>query len=166
MQIYSNPLNSGFTTNLNNSINNSVTEWSRAGISVSKTTNGMGAEIIAYGGTLAEIKIIRPDYQDSWAGLCVTDSSDKEYIGVYDIYGVPNTVNHYHYTTGAILEVYMREYTLSYDWHKYFMTMTHEIGHGLGFSGHYTSTGTVMYYQVNTTTTLTNTELDHLDQVY
>ena len=50
----------------------------------------------------------------------------------------------------------------------YSKTATHELGHALGYAGHSTTKGDIMYTSStsNTTNALTTRDINHLKQIY
>ena len=165
IDVYTISLNSSFISMLNNAVTNGVNEWSSASIPVSKTTSYYSAEIKIYGGLLAEIQAIYPAFSSTSSGLCEYASStyDETYYIAPD-YAIIKTG--YTFNSSSQAKIYIRQFTGTRDWERYYKTATHEIGHGIGWNGHSIYSTDVMYAYSSMIYELTNRDEDHIKQAY
>ena len=143
----------------NNAFNHSRQEWASAGIN---TTFHFGtitsANIACYGGTRTQIQVETGVYVDTmYAGLTTYSCSFLAYLS----YG------------GAIKKLYkmstgvkvLLPYRPGVAEQGYKNVMLHELGHALGWIGHSTNNGDVMYSFENGNIYLTLRDKRHLKQV-
>lgn len=140
--------------NVSTYLNNAVNKWSSAGISSSITTTSSNATIKFYGGTQSELISAGFYYTSNTAGLTYWDS-----------YSTVATANSYY----SIKELTATSASVCSEIGSSYYTnvVLHEYGHALGWYGHASSTGDVMYYEATAeNTSLTTHDKNHLTQVY
>jgi hypothetical protein len=169
VDVYYESLNSNFESEMETAMSEGIDEWNDIGIDIEETNNGaygiLIAEIIGYGGTLYQLQEIEPSFSSGYAGLADLTDVDKDLQGTYNLYGIPSTVSFVHFTDGAA-KVYVRDMPIS-DIDCFINTATHELGHALGYYGHFTQSGAVMNSSNDGyPTSLVSAESNHLSQVY
>lgn len=152
--IYSQTLGTFNLTTLRQLVANARNQWAGAGVPCNITTTESIAEIKVYGGSLQEIQSVEPLFLSSDAGLTI--SSQILQTGAY-LYngGYKNLFK----IVSAI--VYVRT-GLAYPANA----VTHEIGHSLGWRGHISASGHVMYGTASSVVTLTVRDKRHLSQIH
>ena len=139
-------------------------QWSAAlGITITKVNNEADADITIYSGTREEINAVEDiGFTIMWsqAGNSNSDYEDN-YEGYYMYNGSPRFL--FEITKAEVGVAYESNLTLD----DYRSTITHELGHALGYIGHSSSNTDVMYFQTTGSDyTLSNNEIAHLSQVY
>ncbi len=139
-------------------VTNAVNSWNNAGIPCAVTTSTSAGNIKYYGGTVAQVNAIGYfSVTDDYLGYTTVTSSTSAGTVRYGLQDI--SVRRY-------ATVYACTLTGSPD--QQFTTL-HEMGHALGWEGHYTTSKTVvMYpdYSNSLPTSLTNIDKSHLQQIY
>lgn len=152
--IYSSTLGTYNLTTLKSQVSNSKNQWNTAGISCNITTLKGNAEITVYGGSLSEIQSVQPSFLSTYAGLTLNGTVQQPGVFVY------NGIYKYYYKINEAT-VYVRS-GLSYPQN----VVAHELGHSLGWGGHITTSGNVMYGTESACETLTTRDKRHLSQIH
>jgi hypothetical protein len=152
--IYSATLGAYNLTTLRSQVTNARDQWYGAGIPCNTTTTEAIAEIKVYGGSLSQIQSVCPEFQSGYAGL--TKSYSILQSGVYLYNG-----NYKQYYKMDHATVYVKT-GLTYPQ----FVVTHEIGHSIGWNGHISTYGNVMYASESPFTDLTARDKRHLSQIH
>lgn len=133
-----------------------ISQWSNAGISCSSTSNS-SANIKIYGGTYDNLKSMAPDLTTNDTGLTLSYSN---YEGDWIALGI--------YRSGKKLT--SASTYIVYESGKsgvgYKNTVTHELGHALGWYGHSSGSSDIMYPYATNYIILSTVDKRHLKQVY
>ncbi|MGN0432723.1 MAG: hypothetical protein ACI4EQ_10255 [Lachnospiraceae bacterium] len=139
-------------------VTTAVNSWNSANIPCAVTTSNSMGNIKYYGGTAAQVNAVGYfSVTDNYAGYTSVSSSSSAGTIRYGLQDI--SVKKYD-------TVYACTLTSSSD--QQFTTL-HEMGHALGWEGHYTTSATVvMYdrYQSTLPKSLTSIDKTHLQQIY
>ena len=119
------------------------------------------ADIVIYGATSAKMYNLFND--ESLSGKTIVYSS-VEGFGIHSSTRTLKTIEYISSPIGKNIDVY-----ILYNANNLIFlqnTVTHEIGHALGWFDHYPTDGYVMYKERRTVSTLSDDEKNHLSQVY
>lgn len=152
--IYAETLGGYNQATLSSQVTNARNQWNGAGIPCHITTNSSSALVKVYGGTLAEIRAIEPGFSAFYAGL--TLSSATKQTGVY----LYNSSRKYLYTINYATIYVRSDNTYQQN------VVTHETGHSVGWAGHISASGNVMYSYSTSVTNLTTRDKRHLNQIH
>ena len=141
---------SSFTTD----VKTGFSAWNSAGVPNSYESVFNNGTIKVYGGLYSEIKNAFPSFSTTASGqtLVAAVPSGSYYItpsGYREAYFMANGTEIYYATDRANSKTYK-----------------HEAGHSLGWLGHSSNSGDIMYGSQTTVTQLTLRDKDHLNQVY
>ena len=144
-------------------------EWNEAlDLSISVSASHPDPDIFYYGGTMDDINDLIL-FEEIFDG-----SGILGYTGC-DVPGCQMFECEYQYLNGNTtyyFECYEQIAALGYvlsdnrTYSQYLKTCTHEMGHAMGWRGHATNNGWIMYQGSTSVTTLSQDEIDHLLQIY
>ena len=152
--IYSTTLGAYNLVTLRSQVSGARNQWNGAGVPCNTTTTESIAEIKVYGGSLSEIQNVCPSFQSTYAGLTIAYEILQSGVYLYN-----GNYKHLYKMDSAI--VYVRT-GLSYPVN----VITHEIGHSLGWNGHISTSGNVMYGTESSIVTLTTRDKRHISQIH
>lgn len=139
-------------TNFTTNVSTGFGAWSSAGISNGYTTSFNDASIPVYGGPYTEIKVLNPSFSTTATGQTEIGAT---YIGDY-MYGA-SAKSGYSMDNATMYIATDRASSKTYK---------HEAGHALGWFGHSTNSGDIMYETESSVTSLTLRDKNHLVQIY
>ncbi len=153
-KIYSSSLGGYSLSSLRSRVSNARNQWNNAGIPCTITNSSSLAKIKVYGGTRGEILNVYPGFGPNAVG--VTLLSNTKLPGVY----LHNGQRKYAYDIihAKVYVVSGSDYPLN--------TVIHEIGHSLGWKGHTSTSGNVMYKYESSVVHLTAKDKRHLAQIH
>lgn len=163
-------LNSSASFSFVEGMTNAASAWSSALNKTlsSNTSLSLSYNIMYYGGTVSQITSLDPSLigviTSSVTGMTNPVSSFEGYWYLQELDGSYSSRVGRLYS-GAIGYIVDHSYTSNAAL-RYRNTCTHELGHALGWVGHYSVSNTVMFASNNLTVTLTAAEKNHLRQVY
>ena len=152
----------GFSSSdFNTYVNHARNQWIDAGISISTTTSSSNANIIIRGGTYNTMRNYEPSITTSNAGISMIAPNPE---GTYRY----NSSTKIGYTISNVVYLYIiyKPGGTSPSSDGYKKTVTHELGHSLGWFGHSSNSSDVMYGSSHTQCNLTTRDKLHLTQVY
>jgi hypothetical protein len=152
--IFSATLGAYDLSTLRSQVSSARGQWNGAGIPCNTTTTEAIAEIKVYGGSLSQIQNVCPSFQSTYAGLTI--GYEILQSGVYLYNG-----NYKQYYKMDHATVYVKT-GLTYPQN----VVTHEIGHSIGWNGHISTSGNVMYAYESSLTNLTTRDERHLSQIH
>ncbi|MEQ6391252.1 hypothetical protein RZN22_18410 [Bacillaceae bacterium S4-13-58] len=134
-------------------------QWSNAGISNWGADNKSSSGIWVFGGTRETLEVLEPGL----VGFSALAVVYHEANGTHTYQGV---TKYNRKVTKA--EIYVPKQPLYYFWgaKSYRAAFTHELGHGLGWLGHSTSSNDVMHNSGYNNDVLTSNDKNHLTQNY
>jgi len=151
---YSSTLGSYDLNTLKSQVSSARNQWNTAGIPCNITTSESNAEIKVYGGSLSEIQSVYPSYLPGYAGLTINYTIQQPGVFLYN----GTYKNYYKITTATVYIKTGLTYPLN--------VVAHELGHSVGWGGHITTSGNVMYGTESSTATLTIRDKRHLSQIH
>lgn len=151
---YSSTLGSYDLNTLKSQVSSARNQWNTAGIPCKITTSEPNAEIKVSGGSLSEIQSVYPNFLSGYAGLTINGTIQQPGVFLYNS-------NYKYYYQIIAATVYVRS-GLSYPLN----VVAHELGHSLGWGGHITTYGNVMYGTESAIITLTARDKRHLSQIH
>ena len=158
--VYKQKLNSNASFNFLDAISTACLNWDDVigkQISSGQSSSFSSAPIRYFGGTLSEVNEMGIlTVPSSYNGLTAVYAYDE---GTWTYGGSTKTGKRVVQAIGAII-----------DWghtaNQYRNTCSHELGHALGWYGHSSSSYDVMYPNGTSITSLSNSDKNHLSQVY
>lgn len=139
-------------------VNHARSQWKNAGITINNASSESNANLRIYGGTWANLSFDAPGLKPEYYGLALRTKNSSEGYWYY----IGNRYRSFSITEADIFIVYRSNGTSN----QYKNTTTHELGHGLGWYSHATSSGNVMSSAPSSRTQLTLTDKRHLTQIY
>lgn len=141
-------------------VNHARGEWRDAGISISSTTDYYESNFTIRGGSYDIMHNYEPSLTTTNTGTSVLSATEE---GTWT-YSSKNKTG---YTFNNVrCYIIHKPGGTSPTVAKYEKTVTHEMGHGLGWFGHSTSSSDVMYSSSSSVNTLTSRDKNHLTQIY
>jgi hypothetical protein len=161
-KIYVSNLSSNSSFDLGNYVGFAIYQWSsKAQISCSANGTENSHSIVIYGGLESDLTDAGVFSDCSSAnGKCRSTATIE---GTYTYGSLTKTGKVTTYSKIAIIEKSNPRTDMAYS-----KTATHELGHALGYAGHSTTKGDIMYTSStsNTTNALTTRDINHLKQIY
>lgn len=149
-------------TDMTTMVTHAINQWNSAGVSVTSTSKDR-ANIIVYGGNLTSLRNIYPSYDSGNTGLM--RPLGVQYEGEWR-YAGSSIKNGYQHTNTQILIQNRTDSNATTRMNYYRKTTTHELGHALGWRGHSSNSGDIMFGSSSTIQSLTNRDKNHLNQLY
>ena len=138
-------------------VDSAIDQWNDAlGLSMTLTNSESNADIVVLGGTHQQLAA---------RGHAVSDGANGSTTWSYSIvgyYAYNNTVK----LEAVIISARIGIVSGSRTANEYRKTVTHEMGHALGYWGHSSGTTDVMYFAGHASYTLKSNDYAHLQQVY
>jgi hypothetical protein len=141
-------------------VNHARGEWRNAGIAINSTGDYYASNLKIRGGTYDIMHNYEPSITTTNTGLSVASMVSE---GTWT-YG-STSENGYNVVDVITYIIYQPNGTNPTQ-AQYEKTVTHEMGHGLGWNGHSTSSADVMYGTTSSVNALTSQDKNHLTQIY
>ena len=146
----------GSPTWFSSSVDSARSQWASAGISTSSGGTSSSANIVCYGGTRTALYQATGYSYEGKMGLTVGSST---FVCFLD-YNGSISYRLKQQSSQQIVGIVDDDYANTLN------TSLHELGHALGWQGHYPSSGKVMYYAITGVTSLQSQDKLHLNQFY
>ena len=141
-------------------VNHARGQWRDAGISIASTTDYYSSDFTIRGGTYNIMHNYQPSITTTMTGFTGVGMVAE---GTWTY----NSASKSGYTVvGVESYIIYKPNDSSPTTANYKKTVTHEMGHGLGWCGHSTTSSDVMYGSSSSVTILTSRDKDHLTQIY